>query len=62
MADYTSRDDDRIFVDGDGEVRKTLAARTGEIMPFELRCTVDGATQIDSKALEKSSEQKLPAR
>jgi hypothetical protein len=27
----TPADDDRIFVDGDGEVWKTLASRTGEV-------------------------------
>jgi hypothetical protein len=67
----TPQDDDRIFVDGDGEVPKTLASRIGEVRR-ELRCIVDGVTQIEKKplgarkqkklfkALEKSSEQKLP--
>jgi hypothetical protein len=60
----------QIFVDGDGEVRKTLASRTGEVRR-ELRCIVDGllksrrsrlalGSRKNFKALGKSSEQKLP--
>jgi hypothetical protein len=66
----TPPDDDRIFVDGDGEVRKTLASRTGEVRR-ELRCIVDGllksrrsrlalGSRRNYKALEKSSEHKPP--
>jgi hypothetical protein len=54
----TPPDDDRIFVDGDGEVRKTLASRIGEVRR-ELRCIVDGVTQIEKKPLGARKQKKL---
>jgi hypothetical protein len=54
----TPPDDDRIFVDGDGEVRKTLAYRIGEVRR-ELRCIVDGVTQIEKKPLGARKQKKL---
>jgi hypothetical protein len=54
----TPPDDDRIFVDGDGEVRKTLASRIGEVRR-ELRCIVDGVTQIGKKPIGARKQKKL---
>jgi hypothetical protein len=48
----------QIFVDGDGEVRKTLASRIGEVRR-ELRCIVDGVTQIGKKPIGARKQKKL---
>ena len=55
---FTPPDDDRIFVEGDGEVRKTLASRIGEVRR-ELRRIVDGVTQIGKKPIGARKQKKL---
>jgi hypothetical protein len=63
----TPPDDDRIFVDGDGEVRKTLASRIGEVrraaswtgLLKSRRSRLTLGSRRNYKALEKSGEQKL---
>lgn len=49
---------DQIFVDGDREGRERLAARL-ETVRDDIRCLIDGITQIEKKPLGTSKQQRL---